>query len=286
MAGPSSSLFDRLFKPKAIAVFGSVKKEKIGHQLVTQLTGGGFPGSILAVNPKGESPEGFTEIPGFPDLTQAPSPPDLALIAVPAQFVDSVIRNCGEGGVPFAVVFTSGFSEIGNSDEEARLKETADRYGLRLIGPNCAGIMDTGAGMFASIEVRALPGKTAFVTQSGAVGGAVLALAKIRGIGFSKFVSYGNRVDIGEVELLDYLESDPDTEVIALYLESLQNGREFMKKLSRVSRHKPVLINRLSGRIGCDLCGSDPANRRFEDPGYGGDARSLRRPDLPSSTQG
>ncbi len=242
MASPSSGAFDLLFNPKAIAVFGSVKKNKIGHQLVTQLTAGGFPGSILAVNPKGESPEGFAEIPGFPSLTQASRPPDLALIAVPAQFVDSVIHSCGEGGVPFAVVFTSGFSEIGNSDKEDRLKETADRYGVRLIGPNCAGIMDTRAGMYASIEVRALPGKTAFLTQSGAVGGAVLALAKIRGIGFSKFVSYGNRVDIGEVELLEYLESDPDTEVIALYLESLQNGREFMKAVSRVSRRKPVLI--------------------------------------------
>jgi acetyltransferase len=242
MASPSSSTFDRLFKPQTIAVFGSVKKDKIGHQLVTQLTDGKFPGSILAVNLKGESPEGFPAIPGFPSLTRAPFPPDLALISVPAQFVDSVIRSCGEAGVPFAVVFTSGFSEIGNRDEEARLKETADRYGVRLIGPNCAGIMDTGAGMYASIEVRALPGKAAFVTQSGAVGGAVLALAKIRGIGFSKFVSYGNRVDIGEVELLDYLESDPDTEVIALYLESLQNGREFMRAVSRVSRRKPVLI--------------------------------------------
>ena len=242
MASPSSSTFDRLFKPKTIAVFGSVKQNKIGHQLVTQLTDGKFPGSILAVNPKGESPESFPAIPGVPRLSQAPFPPDLALIAVPAQFVDSVIRSCGEAGVPFAVVFTSGFSEIGNRDEEDRLKETADIYGLRLIGPNCAGIMDTHAGMYASIEVRALPGKTAFVTQSGAVGGAVLALAEIRGIGFSKFISYGNRVDIGEVELLEYLESDPDTEVIALYLESLQNGREFMRAVSRVSRSKPVLI--------------------------------------------
>lgn len=242
MVSPSSSTFDRLFNPKTIAVFGSVKKDKIGHQLVSQLTEGKFPGTIFAVNPKAESPEGFAAIPGFANLTQAPSPPELALIAVPAQFVDSVIQSCGQGSVPFAVVFTSGFSEIGNSDEEAELKETADRYGVRLIGPNCAGIMDTHAGMYSSIEVRALPGKTAFITQSGAVGGAVLALAKLRGIGFSKFVSYGNRADIGEVELLDYLESDPQTDVIALYLESLQNGREFMRAVSRVSRRKPVLI--------------------------------------------
>jgi acyl-CoA synthetase (NDP forming) len=242
MATPSSSAFDGLFDPKTVAVFGSVKRDKIGHQLITQLAAGGFPGSILAVNPKGESPEGCPDIPGFPDLKQTPSAPDLALIAVPAQFVEGVIRGCGEAGVPFAVVFTSGFSEIGNTDEEERLKAAAGRYGVRLIGPNCAGIMDTGAALYASIEVRAVPGKTAFITQSGAVGGAVLALAKIRGIGFSKFVSYGNRSDIGEVELLDYLESDPRTEVIALYLESLQNGRAFMQAVRRVARRKPVVI--------------------------------------------
>lgn len=242
MAALSSSAFERLFDPKAIAVFGSVKRDKICHQLVTQLTAGGYPGSILAVNPKGESPEGYPKIPGFTDLTTVPSPPDLALIAVPAQFTEQVIRSCGEAGVPFAVVFTSGFSEVGNTEEELALRLTAERYGVRLIGPNCAGIMDTKSAMFASIEVLALPGKTAFITQSGAVGGAVLALAEIRGIGFSKFVSYGNRVDIGEVELLDYLEADPHTEVIALYLESLQNGRAFMQTLRRVTRRKPVVI--------------------------------------------
>jgi acyl-CoA synthetase (NDP forming) len=242
MAAPSSSAFERLFEPQEVAVFGSVKRDKIGHQLITQLTAGGFPGSILAVNPKGESPEGYSHIPGHLSLSDVPAPPDLALIAVPAQFAEQVVASCGEAGVPFAVVFTSGFSEIGNTGEEERLKSTAGRHGVRLIGPNCAGIMNTSASLYASIEVRALPGKTAFITQSGAVGGAVLALAAIRGIGFSKFVSYGNRVDIGEVELLDYLESDPHTEVIALYLESLQDGRSFMQAVRRVTRDKPVVI--------------------------------------------
>jgi acyl-CoA synthetase (NDP forming) len=242
MASPSSNTFESLFEPKSVAVFGSVKRDKIGHQLITQLTAGGFPGSILAVNPKAENPEGHPNIPGFADLSALSAPPDLALISVPARFVEQVIGACGQAGVPFAVVFTSGFSEIGNSEQEQRLKKAADRYGVRLIGPNCAGIMDTVSCLYASIEVRALPGKTAFITQSGAVGGAVLALAKMQGIGFSKFVSYGNRVDIGEVELLDYLEGDPHTEVIALYLESLQNGRAFMQAVGRVARKKPVVI--------------------------------------------
>jgi acetyltransferase len=242
MDAPSYSAFDLLFNPKNIAVIGSVKRDKIGHQLITQLSVGEFPGAIVAVNPKGQGPEGFPEIPGFPQLADLPAAPELALIAVPARFVEQVIEDCGQTGIPFAVVFTSGFSEIGNTEEEINLKKTADRCGVRLIGPNCAGIMDTRSALYASIEVRALPGKTAFITQSGAVGGAVLALAEIRGIGFSKFVSYGNRVDIGEEELLDYLEADEHTEVIALYLESLQNGRAFMQAVRRVSRRKPVVI--------------------------------------------
>ena len=114
MAGPSSS-FDRLFHPRSVAVFGSVKRDKIGHQLISQLTAGGFPGPILAVNPRAESPEGYPHVAGFPELTRAPSTPDLALIAVPARFVEEVIRGCGAAGVPFAVVFTSGFSEAGNT---------------------------------------------------------------------------------------------------------------------------------------------------------------------------
>jgi acetyltransferase len=242
MAAPSSSPFDRLFDPKTVAVIGSVKRNKIAHQLITQLIAGRFPGTIVAVNPKGESPEGYTHIPGYPDISQLPSAADLALVSVPAQFVEQVVGECGASGVPFAVVFTSGFSEVGNTEEEEKLKCAAERHGVRLIGPNCAGIMDTAASLYGSIEVRALAGKTAFITQSGAVGGAVLALARIRGIGFSKFVSYGNRVDIGEVELLDYLESDPQTRVIALYLESLQNGRAFMQAVRRVSKRKPVVI--------------------------------------------
>ena len=237
----------RLFHPKVIAVFGSVKKNKIGHQLITQLVEGRFPGKIVSVNPRAERPEGFSAIEGIPNLQQAANRVaatrvDLALIAVPAPYVEQVLEDCGREKVSFAVVFTSGFSEAGNTAGEEQLKRVAGEYGIRLIGPNCAGIMNTGASLYASIEVRALPGKTAFVTQSGALGGAVLAMARIRGIGFSKFVSYGNRSDIGEVELLRYLEVDPDTGVIALYLESLDNGREFMETVRRVSRKKPVVI--------------------------------------------
>jgi acyl-CoA synthetase (NDP forming) len=239
MAGPS---LEALFHPRSVAVFGSVKRDKIGHQLVTQLVAGGFPGTLAAVNPKGETPEGFPAVPGYAALSRLPSPVDLALVAVPAPFVVEVVRACGSAGVPFAVVLSSGFSETGHAEEEQALKQAAAQGRVRLIGPNCAGIMNTASRLYASIEVRALPGRTAFITQSGAVGGAVLGLARERGIGFSTFVSYGNRADIGEVELLEHLAEDPETDVIGLYLESLTDGRAFMRTVQRVTRRKPVVI--------------------------------------------
>jgi len=236
MAGASLEL---LFHPRAVAVFGSVKRGKIGHQLVTQLVQGGFPGRLSAVNPKAESPEGFPQVPGAASLDP---PVELALVAVPAAHVVEVIRACGACGVPFAVVLTSGFAETGRVEEERALRQTAVAAGVRLIGPNCAGIMNSASRLYASIEVRALPGRTAFITQSGAVGGAVLALARERGIGFSTFVSDGNRADIDEIQLLEHLGDDPETDVIALYLESLVVGRAFLRALQRVTRRKPVVI--------------------------------------------
>jgi acyl-CoA synthetase (NDP forming) len=249
MAGPS---LERLFHPRSVAVFGSVKRDKIGHQLVTQLVEGGFAGFVAAVNPKGESPEGLPGVAACASLGQVPPPVDLALVAVPAPFVVEVVRACGSAGVPFAVVLTSGFSEAGHAEEERVLRQEAAAAGVRLIGPNCAGIMNTASRLYASIEVRALPGRTAFITQSGAVGGAVLGLARERGIGFSTFVSYGNRADIDEVELLEHLEADPETDVIGLYLESLADGRAFMRTVRRVTRHKPVVIIK-AGRSGAGL---------------------------------
>jgi len=244
--------FNNLFYPESVAVFGSAKKNKIAHQIITQMISGKFAGKIYSINPKAEKPEGFSGIPALPSIMDIEGGVDLAVIAVPAPYVETVLRNCGERKISVAVVITSGFSEVGNTPEEERLKETAGEYGIRLIGPNCAGIMNTTSSLFASIEVHALPGTTAFITQSGAIGGAVLASAETRGIGFSKFVSYGNRADIGEVELLNYLQDDPQTLVIAMYLESLNNGKDFMEAVERVSSVKPVVVVK-SGRSSSGL---------------------------------
>ena len=243
---------DAFFNPVGIAVFGSVKHGKIAHQIITQLVLGSFHGTLCAVNPKGERPAEFPQVNGYAAVNEVEGRVDLAVICTPASFVLQVLDDCGRKNIPTAVIITSGFSEAGNRQEETKLLECARKHGMRLIGPNCAGIMNTSSNFFASIEIHALPGRTAFVTQSGAIGGAVLAMAKQRGIGFSKFVSYGNRVDIGENELLSYLAQDPDTDVIGLYVESLQNGRAFIEAAGEAVRSKPLVIIK-SGRSSSGL---------------------------------
>jgi acetate---CoA ligase (ADP-forming) len=238
----SSNVFKALFSPNRTAIFGSVKNGKIAHQIITQLFEGGYKGKLHAVNPKAEVPEGFPKVAAFSDADKIGERPDLAIVCTPSAFTLEVLEKCGKLGVPAVVVITSGFGEAGNKEGEDALAACARKYGMRLIGPNCAGIMSTPWSFYPSIEVRALPGRTAFITQSGAVGGAVLAMAKPRGIGFSRFVSFGNRCDIGENELLEYLIEDDETDAIALYLESLQDGRAFIKIARAAASKKPLMI--------------------------------------------
>jgi len=243
---------DAFFSPGRIAIFGSVKHGKIAHQIFTQLVSGSFRGALCAVNPKGERPAEFPQVTGYTGINEIKGQVDLAVICTPASFVLQVLDDCGHKQIPAAVIITSGFSEAGNRQGEKKLLECARKHGIRLIGPNCAGIMNTSSNFFASIEIHALPGRTAFVTQSGAIGGAVLAMAKLRGIGFSKFISYGNRVDIGENELLSYMAQDPDTDVIGLYVESLENGRAFIEAAGEAVSSKPLIIIK-SGRSSSGL---------------------------------
>jgi len=232
---------DRLFYPRTVAVFGSVKEGKIAHQIVTQMVRVGYTGRLVAVNPKADSPDGFPQVAAFAGARAVDNGIDLAVLALPAQFAEDAVREAGAAGAPVAVVITSGFAEAGNAEGERRLLAAAREAGVRLIGPNCAGIMNTANRLSASIEPRALPGRVSFLTQSGAVGGAVLGLAGERGIGFAKFVSYGNRADLGEPELLEYLAADPETGVIALYIESVADGQRLLPVLAAAAAVKPVV---------------------------------------------
>ncbi|PKO22789.1 MAG: acyl-CoA synthetase, partial [Chloroflexi bacterium HGW-Chloroflexi-1] len=204
---------------------------------------GGFR-DIYAVNPKAQ---GVDEIPGVAAVTGIGRPVDLAVIASPAATVAAVLEDCAAAGVKVAVVITAGFSEAGNVAGEEEIKRIARGSGIRVVGPNCAGILNTGYNLYPTLEVRPPAGHTALISQSGALGGAVLAWAEEQGLGISKFVSYGNRVDVDEVDLLAYLADDPDTVVVALYIESVRDGREFMRAVHAFTRRKPLVVIK-SGR--------------------------------------
>ena len=233
----------KLFYPRAVAVVGSTGEGKIGYQLIRQVVEGGFQ-DVVAVNPKAQGAFG---VPGFSSVTQVKRPLDLAIIASPGPTVPAVLEDCGQIGIQAAVVISSGFSEVGNKAGEEEIGRIARRYGMRVVGPNCAGIVNTHHKLFGSIETRPPQGEVAFISQSGALGGAVLSWAEEQGMGFSKFLSYGNRVDLDEIDLLPYLAQDPETRVGALYIESVADGRAFLNAVRGFTEHKPLVVIK-SGR--------------------------------------
>ena len=227
---------ENFFNPHSVAIFASMKEGKTGYEIVKNMVEGGFKGNIYPVSQSGGQIFGVNIYKDFKNLKI-----DLAIIAIPGQFIPLLLEDLGSIGVKSVVIISAGFSEVGNIKEEKEIKEIAKKRQMKIIGPNCAGIMNTGCNLFASIEVRALPGGTTFITQSGALGGAVLMMAEELGFGFSKFVSYGNRCDVDEVDLIEYLEDDPQTKVITLYIEGLEEGRRFLTQAKKTVLKKPIV---------------------------------------------
>jgi len=227
-----------LFYPHSVAVAGSVSEGKLGYFLIKQLLEGGFE-RVYALNPKGQ---GVFSVPGFRSAGEIGEKVDLMVIASPAPTVKEVLEDCGKNGVKAAVIISAGFSEIGNHEGEKELLQVARKFSLRFVGPNCAGIVNTSHRLFATLETRPPAGHTAFISQSGALGGAVLSWAEEQGPGFSKFVSYGNGADIDDLELLEYLKEDPETKVVALYLESARHGRELLNAIRGLVQVKPLVV--------------------------------------------
>jgi acyl-CoA synthetase (NDP forming) len=234
-----------LFYPRSVAVIGSVAEGKLGCVLIRGLLESGFK-DIYAIN---LTAQGVDQIPGFRSVQETGAAVDLAVIVSPAATVRSVMEDCGRAGVRAAVVITSGFAEAGNPAGEEELKQVARHYGIRFVGPNCAGILNMQHNLVVTLEAKPLKGSIALVSQSGGIGGLVMSSARERGLGFSKFVSYGNGADINVIELLCYLKDDPETRAVALYVENVKDGREFIKALQELSREKPVVIIK-SGRTG------------------------------------
>lgn len=237
-----------LFKPKSIAVIGaSTKPGKIGYEIVRNLLEYGFEGKIYPVNPKAKEILGLK---AYPNIKDIPGEVDMAVISIPADKVLDVVKDCGEKGVKVLVVITSGFSEVGNEELEEKLVETARKYGMRVLGPNIFGIVYTPNKMNATFGPKdILPGGIAFITQSGALGIALMGWTILEEIGLSAVVSMGNMADIDVMEVSEYLADDPNTKVITIYLEGLKpgSGRRFLEIMKKVSEKKPVIVVK-SGR--------------------------------------
>jgi acyl-CoA synthetase (NDP forming) len=233
-----------LLTPASIAVVGAGRHPgSVGHEVVRNLVEHGFTGDLYPINPHAAQIAGR---PAYPSLAAVPGPVDLAVIAVPAPAVEAVIAEAGKAGVRGAVVLTAGFAETGpdGAAAQAALVRTARAHGIRLVGPNCLGVLNTDAAtrMTATFATAVPPaGGLAVASQSGAVGIAVLDHAAREGVGVSQFVSLGNKADVSGNDLLAYWYDDPATRAVALYLESFGNPRKFARIARALARRKPVL---------------------------------------------
>lgn len=248
----SVSKLDAIFNPQSIAVVGaSTRKGTVGNDILRNLLFNEFNGTVYPVNPKAKSIIG---VPAFPSLSALPESPDLAVLIVPAKVVLQVVDEAIEKGVKGLIIISAGFKETGEEGAkmEQALREKVRAAGVPLIGPNCLGVIncDPVVNMNATFG-RKMPanGNLAFLSQSGALCTSVLDYAEEREMGFSKFISFGNKADVGEIELLSYLAKDPATSVIAMYLEDISDGGLFIQTVSKIfwELNKPVLCLK-SGR--------------------------------------
>lgn len=233
------------FEPRSIAVIGaSTNPDKLGHVVLANLLEGGYMdqgGVAYPINPSADEILGLKV---YPDVTEVPDEIDLAVIVIPYPAVPEALRSCGEKGIPAAVVISAGFREAGREglQRELELIEIAERYDIRLVGPNCLGVIDTYTPMNASFSAGMPPrGPMAFMSQSGALGTAILDWALAGRLGMSKFVSLGNKADVSEVDLMQAWADDANSNVILMYVEGLPDGRAFIETARRVSKRKPLV---------------------------------------------
>ena len=245
-----STSIAKFFNAKSVAVIGaSRRQDTIGQALVRNLVTGDFTGVVHAVNPSADPVSGLQ---AYKSVADIPGDVDVAVVAVPANSVQEVVLDCAAKGVHGLVVISSGFAETGDEGRrrQRRLVGLARSYGLRLIGPNCLGVINTDPDVSLNASLSPLMparGRAGFFCQSGALGSAILEKVNNRGLGLSTFVSAGNRADVSGNDLLQYWEEDDSTEVVLLYLESIGNPRKFSRIARRVSRRKPIVAVR-SGR--------------------------------------
>lgn len=235
-----------LFKPKSIAIIGaSSNPRKIGHEIVKNIIASGYEGKLYPINLEGKDVLGLKS---YTSILSVPDEVELAIIAIPASFVVDVLEECGMKGVKAVIVISSGFKEIGNVELEKKVLSIAKKYGMRMLGPNVFGLYYAPSKLNATFgPSRIHPGKIAFITQSGALGIALMEWATLHKIGLSAVVSMGNKADLDEADVLDYLSNDDETKAIIIYMEGVNDGRKFMKSLLGITAKKPVIIIK-SGR--------------------------------------
>jgi len=231
------------FCPGSVAVIGAAREEKkVGRIIFDNIINSGYKGKLFPVNLKADKIHG---IKCYHSVLDIPGDLDLAIIVIPAQFVLQVLEECSKKNTKWAIVISAGFKETGieGAKRERQLIEKAKDYGIRILGPNCLGIIDTECPINATFSPHMPPrGKIGFISQSGALGTSILDWAKTNKIGISKFVSLGNKADISENDLFDDWENEKDTEVITAYLEGVKYGREFIRISSKVSKKKPIIV--------------------------------------------
>jgi acetyltransferase len=236
------------FEPASIAVIGASRSPgKVGYDVVRNLIEAHYEGPVYPVNPKAEDVLGLR---CYPSVLDTPGPVELAVISIPAQSVLDAVQQCAQKGTRALIIISAGFKESGpeGAKLEAQLAQACRREGIRCIGPNCLGVMSPLTRLNASFgATMPRPGNIAFFSQSGALGTAILDVAVGEDIGMSRFISYGNKADVNETDLIEALGEDEQTDVILGYVESIDDGRRFMDVAARVTRRKPVIIFK-SGR--------------------------------------
>jgi acetate---CoA ligase (ADP-forming) len=230
-----------LFEPRGVAVIGaSASPEKISYKVVHNILSGGYQGKVYPINPKGGEILGLSMVRNMMEIQE---PVDMACITIPAKLVLEAVKECAAIGVKFVSIITSGFSEIGNVEEEKAIASFALAHGMRVMGPNIFGIYSANASLNATFGPKNIQsGHVAIITQSGALGIGMIGKTSVANIGLSAMVSVGNKADITESDLLDYLMDDTQTEVIMLYVEGIRDGERLIANLSQVTRKKPVVM--------------------------------------------
>ena len=236
-------MLDKIFNPKSIAVIGAPKEEgKVGYAIMKNLMvfkEQNKEHKIYPINPKYEEVFGLK---CYKSVLDVENNIDLAVIAIPSKFVPMALEECGKKGIKGAIIITAGFSEVGNNKLEEELKEIAKKYNIRIIGPNCLGIINMHNKLNASFSKEYFKeGNVAFISQSGAILTAILDISPLINVGFSKIISTGNKMDIQESDLMEYLANDDNTSVVVAYIEGLKD-KKFIESAKKLAKTKPIII--------------------------------------------